>query len=263
MSEQVLVDRLGQVVKLTLNREQSANAVTIEMAQAIAAAIDDFAADEDARVLVVTGAGERSFCAGGDLNELLEITDHSEADRAGPLGFARLEPGKPTIAAVNGHCYGGGLELALWCDFRVASVDAQFGALNRQWGVTLIDGGTQRLPRIVGYGNAMWMVNTGARIDAERALQIGLIQEIVPSGRVLERALELAHDLAKLPQPALTADRRGIIASVDLPLREGLNYEAEVGREAMRDPEVVRSLTEYRQRSKSAVADRRPRTNRQ
>lgn len=251
MSDEVLVDRLGPVVQLTLNREQAANAVTIDMALAIAAAIDEFAADDGARVLVVTGAGDRSFCAGGDVTQLLEITDHPEADRAGPLGFARLEPGKPTIAAVNGHCYGGGLELALWCDFRVASANAQFGALNRQWGVTLIDGGTQRLPRIVGYGNAMWIVNTGARIGAERALQIGLIQELVPAGHALERSLELARDLAKLPQPALTADRRGIVASADLPLRDGLTYEAEVGREVMRDPEVIRSLTEYRERRTS------------
>lgn len=255
VSNEVLVDRLGPVVQLTLNREKSGNAVTIEAALALAAAIDDFAADDGARVLVVTGAGERSFCAGGELSQLLEITDHPEADRAGPLGFARLEPGKPTIAAVNGHCYGGGLELALWCDFRVASANAQFGALNRQWGVTLIDGGTQRLPGIVGYGNAMWMVNTGVRLDAERALQIGLIQELVPSGRALERSLELAHDLAELPQPALIADRRGIIASANLALRDGLDYEAEVGREVMRDPEVIARLTEYRQRRTSAGAD--------
>lgn len=253
MVDEVLVERLGAVIQLTVNREQAANAVSAEMAIAIAAAIDEFAADDRAHVLVVTGSGERSFCAGGDLTELLQITDHPEADRAGPLGFARLEPGKPTIAAVNGHCYGGGLELALWCDFRVASANAQFGALNRQWGVTLIDGGTQRLPRIVGYSNAMWLVNTGARIDAERALQIGLIQEIVPSGRALERSLELAREIAELPQPALRADRSGIVASANLSLQDGLDYEAKVGREVMRDPEVIRLLTEYRQRRDSGA----------
>jgi enoyl-CoA hydratase/carnithine racemase len=248
MTGDVVVERLGPVTQLTLNRESAANAINTGMALAVAEAVEAFADDPSARVLVVTGAGKRSFCAGGDLTELLEITNHAQADRAGPLGFARLDPGKPTIAAVNGHCYGGGLEFALWCDFRVASMNAQFGALNRQWGVTLIDGGTQRLPRVVGYGNALWMVTTGCRVDAERAFQMGLIQELVPAGQALPRALELAHALAELPQPALTADRNNTVASADCPLQTGLNDEAIVGREVMRDPAVVQRLTEYRER---------------
>ncbi|MGH2881194.1 MAG: enoyl-CoA hydratase-related protein, partial [Solirubrobacteraceae bacterium] len=197
----IVVEHLDGVMRLTLNRPEAANAVTVEMALEIAAAIDAFAEDENARALVVTGTGERSFCAGGDIGSLLEICEHGQADRAGPLGFARLDPGKPTIAAVNGHCFGGGLELSLWCDFRIVAENAVFGALNRQWGVTLIDGGTQRLPRIVGYGNAMWMIETGCRIDARRALEIGLAQEVVPVGQALPRALEIAHELAGLPQP--------------------------------------------------------------
>ncbi len=155
------------------------------------------------------------------------------------MGFARLDPGKPTIAAVNGHCYGGALELSLWCDFRIAAQNAQFGALNRQWGVTLIDGGTQRLPRIVGYGNAMWMIQTGSRIDAQRALEIGLCQELVPVGQALSRALEIAHALAELPQPALVADRRGVGASMSNGLKHGLDFETKVGRAVLGDPEVV------------------------
>ena len=248
MSETVKGERLGLVTQLTLNREEASNAINVEMALAIAEAIEAFSADENARVLVVTGAGERSFCAGGDLTELLEITDHAEVDRAGPLGFARLDPGKPTIAAVNGHCYGGGLELALWCDFRIAAENALFGALNRQWGLTLIDGGTQRLPRIVGYGNAMWLILTGCRIDAQRALRIGLVQELVPPGHALDRALGLASDLAELPQPALMADRLGVVASAERPVREGLDLEAAIGRVVMRDPDVVQRLTDYRNR---------------
>jgi enoyl-CoA hydratase len=247
-TEKIIVERSGPVVTLRLNREEAANAINAEMALAIAAAIDAFAADDSARVLVVTGAGERAFCAGGDLNELLEITDHAQADRAGPLGFARLDPGKPTIAAVNGHCYGGGLELALWCDWRVAAENAQFGALNRQWGVTLIDGGTQRLPRIVGYGNAMWMISTGCRIDAQRAVQIGLVQDLVPAGAALARARELAGAIADLPQAALIADRSGVVASAGLSLPAGLDREAQVGRAVLRDPDVIRRLTDYRER---------------
>jgi enoyl-CoA hydratase len=247
MAGKVVVERSGPVATLRLNREEAANAINVAMALAIAQAIDDFATDDSARVLVVTGAGDRAFCAGGDLNELLEITGHGQADRAGPLGFARLDPGKPTIAAVNGHCYGGGLELALWCDWRVAAENAQFGALNRQWGVTLIDGGTQRLPRIVGLGNAMWLTCTGCRIDAQRALQIGLVQELVPAGEALTRALELAHAVAQVPQPALVADRSGVVASTELPLHAGLDFEARVGRAVMRDPDVIQRLTEYRE----------------
>jgi len=241
----IAVEHFGHVTQLTLDRPDAANAVSVEMALAIAEAIDGFAADDNARVLVVTGAGERSFCAGGDVSRLLELPDHAQADRAGPLGFARLEPGKPTIAAVNGHCYGGGMELALWCDFRIAAENAQFGALNRQWGVTLIDGGTQRLPRIVGYGNAMWMINTGCRVGAERALQMGLVQELVPAGQALPRAREVAQELADHPQPALIADRRGVVASLDRSLQEGLDFEAVAGRRVMSHPDVVKRLTEY------------------
>ena len=123
----ITIEHFGHVTQLTLARPEAANAISVEMALALAKAIDAFAADPNAFVLVVTGTGERSFCAGGDLTELLRLTDHAEANRAGHLGFARLEPGKPTIAAVNGHCFGGGLELALWCDFRIAAENAEFG----------------------------------------------------------------------------------------------------------------------------------------
>jgi enoyl-CoA hydratase len=232
-------------MQLTLDRPEAANAVSVEMALQIADAIDSFAANDSARVLIVTGTGERSFCAGGDVAQLLEMTGHAQADRAGPLGFARLDPGKPTIAAVNGYCFGGGMELALWCDFRIAAENAEFGALNRQWGVTLIDGGTQRLPRIVGYGNAMWMISTGYRIGAERAFQIGLVQEVVPAGQALARAREIAGHIARQPQPALLADRHAVMMSLDLPLQEGMEAEAEAGRPVMSDPDVVKRLTDY------------------
>jgi enoyl-CoA hydratase len=211
----VTTERRGPVTLLTLDRPDAANSVTIDMAVSIAEAIDAFADDDTARVLVITGAGDKSFCAGGDISQLHEITGHPHANRAGPLGFARLDPGKPTIAAVNGHCFGGGFELALWCDFRIAAANAQFGALNRQWGVTLIDGGTQRLPRIVGYGNAMYLITTGCKVDADRAERMGLVQEIVEPGQAAPRALQLAQDISALPQPALVADRRSVVAGIE------------------------------------------------
>ena len=138
---------------------------------------------------------------------------HPHTERAGPMGFAHLDPGKPTIAAVNGYCFAGGMELACWCDFRIASANAEFGALNRRWGVPFIDGGTQRFPRIMGQGNALWMIETGVRIDAQRALAIGLVQEVVPEGQALDRALELADRIAGYPQASIRTDRAATLAT--------------------------------------------------
>lgn len=250
----LIIERLGAVTLLILDRQHAANAVSVDMAIGIAETVDAFAADDKARVLVVTGAGERAFSAGGDVSTLLEVTTHPHADRAGPLGFARLDPGKPTIAAVNGFCFGGAMELAAWCDFRIASENAEFGALNRRWGVTLIDGGTQRLPRIVGYGNAMYLVSTGARISASRAFQMGLVQEVVPPGQARERALELARQIAEHPQPALRADRAGVVASASLPLDDGILFEARVGRAVMEEPAVVQRVREFAASRESARA---------
>ena len=140
------------------------------------------------------------------------------------------------------------MELALWCDVRVASTNAMFGALNRQWGVTLIDGATQRLPRIVGLGNALWMINTGYRVTCERAFEMGLVQEVVPEGTALERAMELARELSELPQSALRADRLATLASPGQSMESGLNYEALVGRAVMHEPDVIARLEEERAR---------------
>lgn len=247
----IATEKVGQVTLVTLDRPDAGNAVTMEMAHQLEEAILSFDRDPDTRVLVVTGAGSKTFCAGGDVPSLLEVMDHTHIDRSGPLGFARLTTWKPTIAAVNGHCYGGGLELALWCDVRVASTNATFGALNRQWGVTLIDGATQRLPRIVGLGNALWMINTGNRVDAERAYQMGLVQELAPQGESLMRATRLAEEMASLPQPALRADRHATVASPGLTMEAGLNLEANVGRAVMQRPEVILRLEQERDRKRN------------
>ena len=169
-------------------------------------------------MLVITGAGDRSFCSGANLKDIDDLMRHPHTERAGPIGFAQLDPGKPTIAAVNGYCFAGGMELACWCDFRIASANAEFGALNRRWGVPFIDGGTQRFPRIMGQGNALWMIETGVRIDAERALAIGLVQEVVAEGAALDRALELADRIAGYPQASLRADRAATLATWGLSL---------------------------------------------
>ena len=156
--DELLVDKRGAVTLITLNRPDAHNSITAAMAVGMAEGIDAFAADDSARVLVITGAGDRAFCSGANLKDVEELARHPHTDRAGPIGFAKLDPGKPTIAAVNGYCFAGGMELACWCDFRIASANAEFGALNRRWGVPFIDGGTQRFPRIMGQGNALWML---------------------------------------------------------------------------------------------------------
>ena len=215
------------------------------MAVGLAEAIDAFAADDSARVLVITGAGEQSFCSGANLKDVDELLRHPHTERAGPIGFAKLDPGKPTIAAVNGYCFAGGMELACWCDFRIASANAEFGALNRRWGVPFIDGGTQRFPRIMGQGNALWMIETGVRIDAERAMAIGLVQEVVPDGAALDRALELADRIAGYPQASLRADRAATLATWGLSLESGLYMEAGLCRPTATDPEMLEGLRNF------------------
>jgi enoyl-CoA hydratase/carnithine racemase len=198
--------RDGGVVVLTIDRPEVHNCVDTETATGLEDAVRAFDADDGQRVLVLTGAGTKAFCSGADLKHPPRFRE------AGPMGISRLEVGKPTIAAINGYCYAGGLELACWCDFRIADELATFGVLNRRWGVPLIDGGTQRLPRIVGLGNALYLIESGARIDAAAAHRMGLVQEVVAAGGSVARALELAERIAGYPQSSLRADRASALA---------------------------------------------------
>jgi enoyl-CoA hydratase len=241
----VLTERREAVTVVTLNRPEVHNCVDAETAVALAEAIEAFAADEGAGVLVITGAGEASFCSGADLKNVDGLLDHPYTERAGPMGFAHLDPGKPTIAAVNGYCFAGGMELACWCDFRIAAETAEFGALNRRWGVPFIDGGTQRFPRIMGQGNALWMLETGIRIDARRAQAIGLVQEVVPAGQALPRALELAERMAGYPQASLRADRAAALATFGMSLDEGLFLETGRCRPTVREAEMMAGLAQF------------------
>jgi len=185
-----------------------------------------FCADDGARVLVLTGAGGQAFCAGADLKAIETLNPDAPG---GPLGFTRLASPKPTIAAVSGWCLAGGFELALWCDLRVASEDARFGFAERRWGVPLIDGGTQRLPRIVGEGRALDLVLSGRTVEAAEAHAIGLVTEVVPAGTApVTRALEMAEGLAAFPQETMLSDRRALLEAA------GLEREAELGRAVLR-----------------------------
>ena len=200
-----------------------------------------FEADEGARALVLTGEGPEAFCAGADLKAMAEFGPQAAAEAIeavvsrseGPMGFSRIIPSKPTIAAISGWCLAGGLELALWCDLRIATETARLGFPERRWGVPLIDGGTQRLPRVVGLGRALELILTGRIIDAAEAREWGLVNEVVPPDKHLERALEIAEGLARFPQVTMLSDRRAAIEGIGMPFTAGLALEAELGRDSI------------------------------
>jgi enoyl-CoA hydratase len=220
--------RVGAAALVTINRPERRNAVDGPTAAALLEAYERFAADDDARVLVLTGAGDQAFCAGADLKALETLDPDAPA---GPMGFSRLTPVKPAIAAIGGWCVAGGLELALWCDLRVADETSQFGCLERRWGVPLIDGGTQRLPRVVGLGRALDLILTGRTVAADEALALGLVNEVVAAGGHVARALELAETIAAFPQETMLSDREAAHAAHGLPIEQGLALEAKLGRE--------------------------------
>jgi enoyl-CoA hydratase len=179
-------------------------------------------------VLVLTGAGDVAFCAGADLKAIESFGSRLDLPE-GPLGFTRRIASKPTIAAISGWCLAGGLELALWCDLRVAAEGSTLGFPERRFGVPLVDGGTQRLPRVVGLGRALDIILTGRMVPASEALAIGLVGEVTAPGRHVERALEIAETLARFPQDTMLADRRAAIEGSGLPLEQGLALEARSG----------------------------------
>jgi enoyl-CoA hydratase len=222
-------ERVGAAAVLTIDRPERRNAVDAPTAEHFRRGLDEFESDDAARVLVLTGAGGQAFCAGADLKAMNLDVSHPD----GPMGPTRLTPSKPAIAAVEGWCLAGGVELALWCDMRIATEGSTFGLFERRWGVPLLDGGTQRLPRTVGMGRALELILTGRPVDAEEALRIGLVNEVVPAGKHLERALELAERIASFPLETMLADRRGAIEGFGLPLEEGLALEASLGNEVL------------------------------
>jgi enoyl-CoA hydratase len=224
-AEEVRYERRGPAAVLTIDRPERRNAVDGPTAERLLEGYRRFEDDEEARVLILTGAGELAFCAGADLKAIDTFGPRLGAPE-GPLGISRLTPSKPTIAAISGYCLAGGLELALWCDLRIATEGATLGFPERRWGVPLIDGGTQRLPRVVGLGRALDLILTGRLVPADEALAMGLVTEVVPAGRHLDRALEYAQALARFPQETMLADRRAALAALGCSLEEGLAFEA-------------------------------------
>ena len=222
----VRYERQGAAAVLTIDRPERRNAVDGATAELLKSGYEEFVADDSARVLILTGAGGVAFCAGADLKAIETLSTRIE-DPAGPLGFSRLTSPKPTIAAIAGWCLAGGLELALWCDLRIATLESRLGFPERRWGVPLIDGGTQRLPRIVGLGRALDLILSGRIIGAGEALEWGMLTEL--SLDPLARALELAEALSAFPQDTMLADRHGAIEGLGLALADGLELEARTG----------------------------------
>ena len=242
----VRVERRGPVTTVILDRPAARNAVDGPTAAALAEAFGDFEADPDASAAVLFGAGG-TFCAGADLKAIGGPDgNRTEPDGHAPMGPTRMRMSKPVIAAISGHAVAGGLELALWCDLRVAEEDAVLGVFSRRWGVPLIDGGTVRLPRLIGLGRAMDMILTGRGVAAAEAYQMGLVDRVVPAGRARAAAEELALQIAALPQDCLRSDRLSAIESMSLGHDEAMASEFRRGMAVLGGPGVVAGVSRFR-----------------
>ncbi|MBS2024706.1 MAG: crotonase/enoyl-CoA hydratase family protein [Deltaproteobacteria bacterium] len=228
----VRVERSGPVVTVILDRPHARNAVDRATADALAAAFRAFDADESASVAVLWGAGG-TFCAGADLKAIASgdegARNRLEPAGDGPMGPSRMQLKKPVIAAISGHAVAGGLELAAWCDLRVAEEDAVLGVFCRRFGVPLIDGGTVRLPRLIGLSRALDLILTGRPVSAQEALAFGLVNRLVPKGESRAQAEQLAHDLSALPQACLRSDRQSALEGLELAFGPAMAREFELG----------------------------------
>lgn len=254
MSEStVIVDQSGPVTVVTINRPHVRNAVDGPTAQLLYDAFLAFDADPAQHVAVLTGAANM-FCAGADLKGVADgrgnrmNNDEPEAivGSLGPMGPTRLQLGKPVIAAVEGYAVAGGLELAVWCDMRVCAADASFGVFCRRWGVPLVDGGTIRLPRLIGQSRAMDLILTGREVGADEAMSMGLANRVVPSGSALDAAVELAATLAELPQNCLRSDRRSALDQWSLDGGHALSNEMQLGLATVRTGETQAGAARFR-----------------
>lgn len=254
---EIIYEKIGPVRVLKFNRPDVHNCIGPVTHRELVAAWDDFRQDEDAKVAILTGVGDKAFSSGGDIKngEKVvpttpgEIAAHNRGERPGILGPSRwTDIYKPIIAAVNGVAYAGGLEWACFADIRIAEEHATFGVTCRRWNIGLADGGTQRLPRIVGMGRAMELIITGRVIDAREAERIGLVNEVVPRGTSLQRAIELAEFISALPQPAILTDKEAAVRGFGLPLAEGLRIEAECFNRLLAGKEIQEGRRKFLER---------------
>jgi len=243
----VLVERDGNVLIVTIHRPRVRNAVSAATAQALAESFQQFDRDGSLNVAILTGAGG-TFCAGADLREISAGTRKPvNPEGQGPMGPTWMLLNKPVIAAIEGHAVAGGLELALWCDLRVAARDAVFGVFNRRFGVPLIDLGTVRLPRLIGQSHALDLILTGRGVSGEEALQMGLVNRLVEPGRALEHALLLAHTISEFPHRCLRADRLSVYEQWAMSWDEARRNELRRGLEVLASGEATTGATRFAQ----------------
>lgn len=237
---------VGRVAVVTIDRPEVRNAVDAPTARALADAFRRFDLDEEALVAVLTGAGGY-FCAGADLKAVAagEQRDFSP-DADGPMGPTRMRLSKPVIAAIEGHAVAGGLELALWCDLRVVAEDAVLGVFCRRFGVPLIDLGTIRLPRLIGHSRAMDLILTGRAVPAKEAAWMGLANRVVPAGKALDAAIDLAEEIASHPQRCMRGDRRSALEQWDLSEDEAMRNELRLGLDTIESGETVSGAQRFR-----------------
>ena len=251
--------RQNGIAIIKFNRPEVMNCVGPTTHSELISVWQEFKTNDALKVAIITGAGDRAFCSGGDLKAAMngELVNFSEAEKQlhragkvpGILGPSRwTDIYKPIIAAVNGVAYAGGLEWACFADMRIAEEHASFGVTCRRWNIGLADGGTQRLPRIVGMGRAMELIITGKVIDAQEAYRIGLANEVVPKGQSLSRAIELAEFICTLPQPAIRTDKEAAIRGFGESLDEGLRIEAEKFLDSIYEPETTEGLKQFNER---------------
>ena len=243
----VQIKQQEDVLVVTINRPEVRNAVDGETARELAESFRKFAADDDLKVAVLTGAGG-TFCAGADLKAIAAGHGNSMSEEGdGPMGPTRMLLSKPVIAAVEGHAVAGGLELALWCDLRVAAHDAVFGVYCRRFGVPLVDLGTIRLPRLIGHSHAMDLILTGRGVSGEEALRMGLANRLVEPGRALEAAVELAKELARLPQTCLRSDRLSAYEQWSLGWDAAMRNEFRRGIRVVESGETIEGAQRFRE----------------
>lgn len=245
MTNTVLVERDGPVTTVTINRPEVRNAVDNPTADGLADALRAFDADENARVAVIWGAGG-SFCSGADLKAIASGArrERYKLDADGPMGPTRLALSKPLIAAVSGYAVAGGMEISLLADLRVMEEDAVMGVFCRRWGVPLIDGGTVRLPRIIGQGRALDLILTGRPVGAEEALSMGLANRVVPAGTSRQAAETLAHEIAAFPQLCMNTDRESVYRQWDMNVEDAMRVEFKAGMAAV-EAEGVQGAAQF------------------
>lgn len=235
--EKVLTKIIENILIVTLNDPNNRNAVDFDMANELEKIWINFEKNDNLNVAIITGSGN-NFSAGANLYDVKRLLNRVENPN-GPLGFTRLIINKPVIAAINGYCVAGGLEIALWADIRVAGKNSKFGFLERRFGVPLIDGGTQRLPKIIGLGRALDLILTGKLIDAQEAYQIGLINYLVEDDEVLNKSIEIAKMISSFPQNTLRNDRLSVYEGLGRRLSDGLNIEMKYGIDSIKTNELI------------------------